>query len=243
MATAPKSSVDEIRARFDADVERFSNLETGQAAAVDAQLCMELVGSAAAAAHPAARRVLDLGCGAGNYSLKLREFLPGARFTLVDLSTPMIERARLRLGESVDATFASDLRDLDFAPGSFDIVLAAAVLHHLRTPAEWRWVAESFHRWLTPSGGVWVFDLVTHEIGPVQDMMWARYGCYLEGSGGRAYRERVAAYIDSEDTPVPLTFQMEQLRHAGFARIDVLHKNSCFAAFGAVRSEDGGRVA
>ena len=31
-----KSSVAEIRARFDHDVERFANLETGQSATVDA---------------------------------------------------------------------------------------------------------------------------------------------------------------------------------------------------------------
>jgi len=180
--------------------------------------------------------VLDLGCGAGNYSLKLRESLPGARFTLVDLSTPMIERARQRLGGSVEAAFASDLRDLDFPQGSFDIVVAAAVLHHLRTPAEWELITERLHRWLAPSGGVWIFDLVSHEIGPVQDMMWTRYGGYLDGLGGQAYRDRVFAYIDQEDTPAPLTFQIEQLRRAGFTRIDVLHKNSCFAAFGAVKT-------
>jgi tRNA (cmo5U34)-methyltransferase len=33
-----KSSVDEIRRRFDADVERFSNLDTGQSSTVDAPL-------------------------------------------------------------------------------------------------------------------------------------------------------------------------------------------------------------
>ena len=236
MTSGPKSSVGEIRARFDADVERFSNLETGQAATVDAQLCMELVSRAAAAAHPGATRVLDVGCGAGNYSLKLLESLPAARFTLVDLSTPMIDRARRRLGGSVDAAVASDLRDLDFADGSFDIILAAAVLHHLRTPQEWETTFKRFHRWLAPTGGVWVFDLVTHESGAVHGMMWARYGAYLEGLGGSDYRDRVFAYIDREDTPTTLTYQIELLRRTGFDRIDVLHKNSCFAAYGAVKA-------
>ena len=43
-----KSTVEEIRLRFDADVERFSNLETGQSATVDAPLAMALVAQAAA---------------------------------------------------------------------------------------------------------------------------------------------------------------------------------------------------
>lgn len=38
-----KSSIDEIRNRFDNDVERFSNLEKGQSATIDAPLAMELI--------------------------------------------------------------------------------------------------------------------------------------------------------------------------------------------------------
>ena len=52
-----KSTVDEIRQRFDADVERFSNLATGQSATVDAPLAMELIAQAAAVTTPQARHV------------------------------------------------------------------------------------------------------------------------------------------------------------------------------------------
>ena len=38
-----KSSLEEIEKRFDNDVDRFSNLETGQSATVDAPLAMELI--------------------------------------------------------------------------------------------------------------------------------------------------------------------------------------------------------
>ena len=44
-----KSSVDDIRRRFDADVERFSNLDTGQSATVDAPLAMALAAAATTA--------------------------------------------------------------------------------------------------------------------------------------------------------------------------------------------------
>jgi tRNA (cmo5U34)-methyltransferase len=42
-----KSTVDELRQRFDADVERFSNLETGKSATVNAALAMAQVAEAA----------------------------------------------------------------------------------------------------------------------------------------------------------------------------------------------------
>lgn len=88
-----KSSVDEIRRRFDNDVERFSNLETGQSATIDAPLSLELVIEVAARLKPDATAVLDVGCGAGNYSLKLLGRLPNLDVTLLDLSRPMLGRA------------------------------------------------------------------------------------------------------------------------------------------------------
>ena len=44
-----KSTVEQIRQRFDNDVERFSNLETGQSATIDAPLVLELITQAATA--------------------------------------------------------------------------------------------------------------------------------------------------------------------------------------------------
>jgi len=119
-----KSSTEEIRRRFDADVERFSNMETGQQATIDAPLAMELITRAALAVTHPIRSVLDIGCGAGNNTLTLLQFL-----------NPL---------------------DCDL-----------------------------------------VFD-----------------------------------YIDREDSPRPVAYQLDLLRRVGFSEVDLLHKNSCFAAFG-----------
>lgn len=51
-----------------------------------------------------------------------------------------------------------------------------------------------------------------------------------------AYRDHVFAYVEREDTPLPLLFQLDVLRQVGFAQIEVRHKNVCFAACGAVKS-------
>ncbi|PTY08684.1 class I SAM-dependent methyltransferase [Opitutaceae bacterium EW11] len=235
MSPNDKSTVEEIRSRFDRDVERFSNLETGQTATMDAAYCLDLVSRAACAATPRIGSVLDVGCGAGNFSLKLRERAPDARFTLVDLSRPMLDRAQERLGASAVAAHAGDIRSIDFPDASFDVIVAAAVLHHLRTPEEWRSVFDAFRRWLRPGGSVWVFDLVSHEHSGIEALLWHRYGDYLEQLGGAVCREKVFAYVQKEDTPTPVTYQLELLRAAGFDAVDLLHKNACFAAFGAVR--------
>ena len=235
-----KSTVEQIRIRFDNDVERFSNLETGQSATMDAPLCLELVTSAAAAVTPQAKSVLDIGCGAGNYTLKLLQKISNLNCTLMDLSQPMLDRARQRVSAAttgVVTTLQQDVRDAHFAPESFDIVLAAAVLHHLRTDQQWRQVFASILRWLRPGGSFWIFDMVEHSSPTVQQAMWLRYGDYLSGlkGGGEAgekYRDTVFAYIEAEDTPKPLLWQINLLADVGFVNMEILHKNGPFAAFG-----------
>src|SRR5260370_24405305 len=81
-----KSTVVEIRERFDTEVERFSNLEAGHSATIDAPLALELIARAASLTTPNARQLMDVGCGAGNYTLKLLQYLPGLNATLVELS-------------------------------------------------------------------------------------------------------------------------------------------------------------
>ena len=234
-----KSSTETIRQRFDADVERFSNLETGQSATIDAPLAMELITRAAIASTPSIRHVLDIGCGAGNNTLKLRMEL-GTDFdtTLLDLSEPMVVRAAERVGSvnrGTQHTVVGDFRTAELPSDTYDVVLAAAVLHHLRDDDDWHQAFAKIHRLLRPGGSVWITDLVTHELPAVHQMMWQRYGEYLTSLGGDEYRERVFEYIDFEDSPRPVTYQLDLLRSVGFALVDLLHKNSCFAAFGAVK--------
>ncbi len=236
-----KSTVEDIRKRFDADVERFSNLETGQSATIDAPLAMELITHAAVASSSPIRRALDIGCGAGNNTLKLLQ-LAAAPFDcdLLDLSLPMLERANERVRLATRGTvriFQGDFRRVDLPEQGYDVILAAAVLHHLRDDTDWETAFSKLYRLTASGGSVWITDLVAHETGPVQQMMWQRYEAYLCGLGGDAYRDKVVDYIQQEDSPRPVTWQLDLLRRAGFSRVELLHKNFCFAAFGAVKND------
>jgi tRNA (cmo5U34)-methyltransferase len=233
-----KSTVEEIRERFDKDVERFTNLETGQSATIDAPLALELIASAAFGTTPRAKAMLDVGCGAGNYTLKLLQFLPRLDVTLVDLSRPMLDRAASRISRATAGKvlpLQGDIRDVPIAAASFDIIVAAAVFHHLREEHEWRAVFKKMFDALRPGGSLWISDLIEHSNPKVQAMMWKRYGDYLAQLKDAAYRDHVFDYVAREDSPRPLMFQIDLLREAGFREVEILHKNSCFADFGALK--------
>jgi tRNA (cmo5U34)-methyltransferase len=229
-----KSTLAEIRERFDQDVDRFSKLETGQQATIDAPLVLELVANACASHLKPGDTLLDLGCGAGNFTLRVLQEAGGLHCHLADLSQPMLARAeeRVHLSRAASVTIhQSDLRALGFADNSIDTILAGAVLHHLREDEDWRATFGRFARWLKPGGRLYVADLCTFDLPDLQTVMWRRYGDYLEGLGGPVYREKVFAYVDKEDSPRSLPFQLELLKATGFSHYDVLHRNSVFACY------------
>jgi tRNA (cmo5U34)-methyltransferase len=234
-----KSTIGQIRERFDNDVERFSKLETGQQATIDAPLVLEIVAQTAATNLQPHGRLLDLGCGAGNFTLSVLSRVSSLDCTLVDLSRPMLERARARVGAASSGTVETvqaDMRDLAFGENSFDTILAGAVLHHLRDDHDWREMFLRLNKWLRPGGLLFVADFVVFDDPAVHALMWQRYGNYLESLGGAEYRQKVFDYIDQEDSPRSLKFQMELLRESGFKNYDILHRNSVFATFYARKS-------
>ncbi len=233
-----KATNDEIKARFDLDVERFSNLETGQQTTIDAPLTMELCTEAAKYVNPQAKELLDIGCGAGNYTLKMLSKIPDLNCTLNDLSMPMLMRAKERVARQTKGkitTIQDDMRNLNLPNDHFDIVLAAATLHHLRTDADWELVFTNIHNTLKPGGSIWISDFITHDSALINQLFHDKFKAYLETLGGPAYSKKVFDYIAYEDTPRSLNYQLALFDKVGFKQIEVLHKNSYFAAFGAVK--------
>jgi tRNA (cmo5U34)-methyltransferase len=150
----------------------------------------------------------------------------------------MLMRAKARVQAVTNGriqTQQTDIREANLGEAQFDIIMAAAVLHHLREEAEWTAVFQKFYRALKPGGSLWISDLVTHTAEAIEQMMVERYGRYLTDLKDEAYRDHVFAYIAAEDTPRPLLFQIDLLREIGFVQAEILHKNSVFAAFGGMK--------
>ena len=133
------------------------------------QLCARELG---ALLEPlAGRRILELGCGRGEFSAWLAG--GGARVTAADLGPDLVGAARLLAAASgVHAGFAvANAARLPFADGSFDLVLGMNVLHHLSEADLARAVRES-HRVLAPGGTAAFYEPVENSrlLGLARDL-------------------------------------------------------------------------
>ena len=105
-------------------------------------------------------RVLEIGCGHGVAASYVCELLEGGRLTAVDRSRKMIEAARRRNAEHVEAGRAeflvAALEQLELGERRFDKVFAVRVGLFQRQPERARALVEA---WLAPGGAVTsVFD-------------------------------------------------------------------------------------
>jgi len=82
-------------------------------------------------ARCAGKRVLEYGCGQGQYTPRLAEF--GAAVTGIDLSETAMENARAGArAAGVQVEFkAMDAEALEFPDQTFDLICGNAILHHL----------------------------------------------------------------------------------------------------------------
>lgn len=233
-----KSSVTEIRERFDKDVERFSNLDTGQVSTIDATISLELITESAKRINPHAENLLDIGCGAGNYTLKMLSKIEGLNCTMIDLSQPMLDKAFERVSANTKGTIKiiqGDIREVSLPANHFDIILAGAVLHHLRDDQDWETTFFKLYSILKPGGCLMISDLVTQDTDIVNNYIWEKYGDYLENINGKEYRNKVLDYVAKEDSPRSLNYQLDLMKKTGFRHTEILHKNTCFAAYGGIK--------
>ncbi|MEM6638725.1 MAG: class I SAM-dependent methyltransferase [Pseudomonadota bacterium] len=106
-------------------------------------------------------RVLDVGIGAGAFSLALLDSMSSAvELTGVDLSAAMLQEALARLAErKVQADlYQSDIRSLPFESAHFDVVISAHVLEHLTEPVA---ALKEIRRVLRPGG--WLVICLTRQ--------------------------------------------------------------------------------
>jgi tRNA (cmo5U34)-methyltransferase len=233
-----KSTPEKIRQKFNSLVDRFSDLETGQHTAVDSVIMGELIARVAAKVNPEASEILDIGCGAGNYAIRIASHFVNINVTLVDLSEKMLEKATERLAEITKGEITriwGDIRDIQLKMNHYNIIVAGTSLHHLREETEWNRVFRNIYDSLKPGGSFWISDLIKHDNTFVHEVLWDNFSDFLVRQGGDELKKWVFEQMEIEDTPRSIAFQTELLKKSGFKHTEILHKNMIFAAFGGIK--------
>jgi ubiquinone/menaquinone biosynthesis C-methylase UbiE len=195
-------SPDEVEAYTDAAAQRYlAQLDDGAA-------------RRAAALAPRARCAVDLGCGPAAIPLSVAGRLPDLFIVGVDLSLPMLRRARQEarrrgLGHSLRLVCASAAA-LPFRGGCFDLVMCNSLLHHLARPEQ---VMKEAARVAAPRAAFFLRDLRRPpRLCLGAHLRW--FGRHYEGEMRRLFEISVrAAYTRRE-----VQCQAEDLRGAAVRR-------------------------
>ncbi|MFN3648403.1 MAG: class I SAM-dependent methyltransferase [Armatimonadota bacterium] len=186
---------------------------------------------------------LDLGCGDGILSRALLDLMPESRAVLIDLSEPMLARAREAMapyGERVRIVKADLCEPIyPFAPpGGVDLVVSAYAIHHLPHPRK-ETLYQEIYTLLSPGG---LFVNLEHVASPTEELerlFEERYIDHLTESRGlpreevaRSFRERP----DRADNILErVETQVQWLREIGFEHADCYFKWLELAVFGGVK--------
>ena len=120
--------------------------------------------AAIAAAERIGGRILEVGVGTG---LSLPEYRWSNRITGIDLSVPMLRKAKARAREhrltNVDGFAVMDAQHLGFQDGAFDVVVALYVITVVPNPEA---TLDEFARVLKPGGEIILLNHLGAEGGP-----------------------------------------------------------------------------
>jgi ubiquinone/menaquinone biosynthesis C-methylase UbiE len=180
---------------------------------------------------PGPTRVLELGCGTGNLSVRLAAKLKGATLTLVDGSAEMIAVARSRLEqESPSRTrtiqfVTARFEDLDLQPRSFDLIVSSISLHHV---VDKGLLYERLHKFLRRGGRFCFADQMRGEPESNHDVNWRIWleFCALPGHCSAEEIESLLQHSSAHDHYTPLSEHFRLLARAGFGELDCVWRNS-----------------
>jgi ubiquinone/menaquinone biosynthesis C-methylase UbiE len=114
-------------------------------------------------------RVLEVGAGTGNVTIRAIQAVPSAEVTALDPDPRALERARRKAAGRPGIRFEQGYaQQLPYAADTFDRVLSSMMLHHLVPDVKVATLAEAF-RVLKPGGEMHVVDIIHgHRHGHVQ---------------------------------------------------------------------------
>ncbi|MGF1677452.1 MAG: methyltransferase domain-containing protein [Rivularia sp. (in: cyanobacteria)] len=213
----------------------------------------EMLETVARCVPVSSRRILELGCGTGELSLKILNRCPDAQVIAVDYSPRMIEFARSKMAEAgyqrwngIEADFGEWTNNPEnFDIGTeFDACVSSLAIHHLSDEMKAK-LFQRIAKSLKSGGCFWNADPLLPESPTLAEIYNAAREEWTKKQGTtiQSVRSRLASNSDSVDYSVSygyssqdqlatLDAHLQMLANAGFNTIAVPWKYYGLAVFG-----------
>ncbi|MEM5768118.1 MAG: methyltransferase domain-containing protein [Bacillota bacterium] len=153
-------------------------------------------------------RVLELGCGAGNFWMENIDRVPhGLDVTLSDASEGMLDQTRRNLGEKAGLFRFEviDAQSIPYAAGTFDAVLACHMLYHVPDRAK---AISEIRRVLKPDGVLYATTASHQNLKEIATLL-------------KGYEEMLSAWRSSAVEGFSVETGLDQLKR-NFADVEVI---------------------
>ena len=181
-------------------------------------------------------KILDLGCGTGNITLKALTRFPEAEVTCLDLSENMIEIAKDKL---------SDYENIEYVIGDFtqmqtdtkyDVILSSLALHHIPNDEEKEAMYKDIYEALEDGGVFYNADVIKANSNYNEELNNRIAINEMKEKG--VTDEEIAEHKgkrDANDIPTTLVNHIRMLENVGFKEIDVIWKHYSNAVYGGTK--------
>lgn len=199
---------------------------------------------------PSAQRILDLGCGTGETSLKILDRCRDVEVIAIDYSPRMLAFASQKIDKAgyskrckfIQADFGDWANKKLSLPEGFDICISSFAIHHLTDDMKLK-LFQQIRKSLKPGGSFWNADRVLPESPALKEVYqemrehWAQ----TQGTTLAAVRAKFGTNISQgysgPDRFATLYAHLQMLTTAGFTSVAVPWKYYGMAVFGGMAGQ------
>ena len=181
-------------------------------------------------------KVIDLGCGTGTISKKVKERFLNAEITCVDLAESMLKMSKEKLKNFEGISYKQgDFNEFEFEE-NYHVVISSLALHHLETDEDKKKFYKKIYKALDENGVFYNADVIIGENSYNQELFMEKWKEFMAKNVGIDEIENkwIPKYLE-EDKPTKINSHKYMLENIGFSDFDVLWKYYNFAVFGATK--------